>query len=128
LLGRGRYLALLLMATVAGNLLYAAASPLSHTPVIGASGGIGGVILYYGLVFPRGRLRMRFYAFFELSVWAALVLWLVVQFVGMLVEASQATKVAYAAHVGGALAGLIFWSVNGLVSPRLLSVEATARR
>jgi len=127
LLGRSRYLALLLTATVAGSLLYAAAIPLSRTPCIGASGGIAGVMVYYGLLFPKGRLKVGLqFRIFEVNVWVALVLWVIIQLIGMIGQTG--TQVAYAAHAGGALAGLIFWSVNGLVSPRVLSVEATARR
>jgi membrane associated rhomboid family serine protease len=114
LVGGVRYLGLLLAGTMAGNLLHAALDPSSRVPAIGASGGIAAVILYYGLLFPHGRLRLfKFMLLVDLSVWAALVLWVVVQLVGTFVQASYPTEVSYAAHLGGALAGLIFWSVSG---------------
>jgi len=113
LLGRVPYLALLLVATVTGDLLHAAVNPSSRIPCIGASGGIAAIILYYGLQFPQGRLRFfRFLAFFDLKVWGALVLWVIVQLIGTMVQAARETAVGYAAHVGGALVGLIAWSLK----------------
>ena len=130
LLGRGWYLALLLMATAAGDLLHVAADPASRIPLVGASGGIAGIILYYGLLFPRGRLRMlRFPFFFDLRVSGALVLWMIVQLIGAIVAATRGTQVGYDAHLGGALAGLIFWWLNGWGgTARLLRVASAARR
>ena len=130
LLGRGRYLGLLLMATVTGNLFHTAVRPFSLIPTIGASGGIAGVIVYYGLTFPGGRLRLlRFFRFVDLSVWGALVLWVSLQIIGTIVEATRGTHVGYAAHVGGAFTGLIFWSLNRRREPaRVLSLAGSGRR
>jgi membrane associated rhomboid family serine protease len=94
-------------------LLHAAVHPSSRIPCIGASGGIAAIILYYGLQFPQGRPRFfRFLAFFDLKVWGALVLWVIVQLIGTMVQAARETAVGYAAHVGGALVGLIAWSLK----------------
>ena len=114
LLGTARYLALLVVGTVAGFLLHAAAEPSSQIPAIGASGGIAAVILCYGLLFPHGRLRMVLrFMLVDLSVRTALVLWIVVQLAGTFFQASYGTPVSFAGHVGGAVAGLIFWSLYG---------------
>ena len=125
LLGRVRYLALLLVGALAGGLLHVAANPSSRIPLVGASGGVAAIILYYGLVFPRGRLRMlRFPFFFDLKVSGALVLWVIVQVIGAFVQATRGTQIGYVAHLGGALAGLIFWSLNGRGgTARLLGIE-----
>ena len=113
LLGWRRYLVLLLAATVAGDLFQAGAQMSPRIPSIGASGGIAAIIVYYGLTFPHARLRLlRFYRFVDVSVWGALVLWVGIQIIGMIVRAAQEMQVGYAAHVGGALTGLIFWSLN----------------
>jgi membrane associated rhomboid family serine protease len=130
LLGWPRYLALLLMGTVAGNLCHAAVAPSSAFPAVGASGGIAAVILFYGLQFPHGRLKMGLrFLIFDISVWAALVLWVTAQLIGTLVQARLGTKVGYAAHLGGALTGLIFWVLyeRGEV-PRALSKEVAGSR
>jgi membrane associated rhomboid family serine protease len=112
LLGWRRYLLLLLVASLAGDLFQAHASMAPRIPSIGASGGIAGVIVYYGLTFPQGRLRvLKFAHLIDVSVWAALALWVGLQLLGT-IGASAETAVAYAAHVGGAFAGLIFWAVD----------------
>ena len=125
LLGWRRYLVLLLVATVAGDLFQAAAQMTPRIPVIGASGGIAGVIVYYGLMFSHGRLRLFRVRFFDLSVWGALLLWVGVQIIGTFGEAAQPTGVAYAAHVGGALTGLIFWFLTRRSEPsRVLGIAS----
>jgi membrane associated rhomboid family serine protease len=113
LLGPGRYLALLFVAAVTGNLLQAAVQSSSSIPAIGASGGISAVIVYYGLLFPHGRLKVFRFKFFDLEVRTALLLWLLLQLIGALVQVGRGTAVAYGAHLGGALTGLIFWSLFG---------------
>lgn len=129
LLSRGRYLALLFVAAVAGDLLHAAIEPSSGIPVIGASGGISAVIVYYGLLFPRGRLRMfRLFLFFDIQVRAALPLWVLLQLIGALVQAGRGTAVSYAAHLGGVLTGLIFWSVYGRGETAAFRSAAGGRR
>jgi membrane associated rhomboid family serine protease len=130
LLGWPRYLALLLAGTVAGNLCHAAVNPASHAPAVGASGGIAAVILYYGLQFPHGRLKMGLrFLIFDISVWAALLLWVAAQIVGTILQAKLGTQVAYAAHVGGALTGLIFWLLYGRGEiPRAPGDEVAAGR
>ena len=110
LLGGPRYLLLFLAATVAGDLLQAATQLSPDIPSIGASGGIAGVIVYYGLTFPKGRLRLlRFFRLVDVSVWGALAWWVGIQVIGTIVQTNQETGVGYAAHIGGAFAGLIFW-------------------
>ena len=130
LLGEARYLGLLLAGTVAGNVCHAAMDPTSRVPAMGASGGIAAVILYYGLMFPQGRLRVALRALvLDLRVWAALTLWLMVQLIGTIVQAKQGTRVSYAAHLGGSLAGLTFWFLYGRgQNERTLSVAASAQQ
>lgn len=111
LLGWRRYLILLLLATLAGDLFQAGAQMSPLTPCIGASGGVAGVMVYYGLTFPHGRLRLFLrFVFIEVSVWGALALWAGIQVISMIVQ--RADEVGYGAHVGGAFTGLIFWSLN----------------
>jgi membrane associated rhomboid family serine protease len=91
-------------ATVAtgGNML---------VPSLGASGAISGVLGGYLLLFPQRRVRMwmgRGTA--DMPAWTSLGMWFLFQLVagmGILGQGSQAGGVAYAAHVGGFVAGLI---------------------
>jgi membrane associated rhomboid family serine protease len=81
------------------------------TPMLGASGAISGVLGGYLLLFPRKRVRvliLRFIlwvpAIVAIGIWFAFQL---VSGIGILGAGSQAGGVAYAAHVGGFVAGLV---------------------
>lgn len=51
-----RYLVLIALAALIGDLAHIALDPRSRIPCIGASGGIAGVITFYALDFPWMRL------------------------------------------------------------------------
>ncbi len=82
-----------------------------NIPSLGASGAISGVLGGYRLLFPAGRVRMLVRGgTTEMPAWTSIGLWFVFQLVagmGMLGGGSQAGGVAYAAHIGGFVAGLI---------------------
>ena len=80
-------------------------------PSLGASGAISGVLGGYVLLFPRRRVRMWLFFIFTAAVPAfiALGIWIVFQLVnglGML-GGEDASGVAYSAHIGGFIAGLL---------------------
>lgn len=113
-LGRHRYGLLLVAATLAGNLVHWLAMPSSTVPCVGASGGISGVIAFYGLKFPQARLGFLFryfvhFRWVQMPAWTALVLWLVWQIVGLSLELSGFSSVAATAHLGGAAVGFVAW-------------------
>ncbi len=113
-LGPHRLLVLLLAATMAGGLTHALFGPSSTTPLIGASGGISGVITFFAFKFPHAKLGVlfRIYLYFRwvrLPAWAGFVIWILLQFYGMYKQWAGFTNVSAAAHLGGALAGYGFW-------------------
>jgi membrane associated rhomboid family serine protease/Zn-finger nucleic acid-binding protein len=112
-LGIPKYLAMLLLATIAGDVAHVLLDPRSTIPVVGASGGISGVIAFYALAFPRARLAFLFFLFTWISIpaWGALVLWVLYQFVLVGMQVSGASHVSAAAHLGGAVVGVLFWAV-----------------
>ncbi len=79
-------------------------------PCLGASGAISGVLGGYALLFPGRRVRMLMgRGTTEMPAWVAIGVWFLFQVVagmGFLGDGSQAGGVAYAAHVGGFIAGL----------------------
>lgn len=79
----------------------------SIIPMLGASGAISGVLGGYMLLFPTNRVRaLIFNVFTTVPAYVALGLWIGVQLLqGYLSPAGQG-GVAYAAHIGGFLAGL----------------------
>lgn len=109
-----RYLLLIVVAALVGDLLHIAADPRANIPSIGASGGIAGVIVFYALQFPRIRLGFLFRYWFyfrwiRLPAWFALVLWVAFQIIGAAQQLAGMTSVSSLAHLGGAVVGLLAW-------------------
>jgi len=101
-----RLIGLLLVSTLAGDLLHLLVLPGSAIPAIGASGGIAGVMLAYATLFPRAQLGILvFYFPRRIPIWLYLALWLMAQVFGTMMMSNEST-VGYAAHLGGALVGL----------------------
>jgi membrane associated rhomboid family serine protease len=82
-----------------------------YMPSLGASGAISGVLGGYILLFPRRRVHVWLFFFFTISVPAFLAVgvWFVFQLInGMGVLGGDETGgVAYAAHIGGFIGGLL---------------------
>jgi membrane associated rhomboid family serine protease/Zn-finger nucleic acid-binding protein len=112
-----RYLALIALAALIGDLAHIALDPRSQIPCIGASGGIAGVITFYALNFPRMRLAflMRWgfvwFHWIRLPAWFVFVLWFLFQIIGTLEQKAGMSSVSSAAHLGGAVMGLLAWLV-----------------
>jgi membrane associated rhomboid family serine protease len=114
-LGRIRYLLFYLACGVLASLAHVfstvATGGNALVPSLGASGAISGVLGGYVLLYPGRRVRMwtgRGVA--EMPAWVSIGIWFLFQLVagmGMLGGGSQAGGVAYAAHVGGFVAGLV---------------------
>ena len=84
----------------------------STTPVIGASGAVAGVLGAYIVVWPRARVVTLIVLVFLFPVvlvpaWVLLVAWFVLQAVQGLLSLRGETDVAYFAHVGGFVAGML---------------------
>lgn len=113
-LGRVRYALLILAATLVGDVVHFMAGPGSAVPCVGASGGISGIIVFYALQFPKARLGFlfRYFVYFRwlnFPAWVALVLWLLLQTLGVVQQMSGFSNVAATAHLGGAAVGFGCW-------------------
>jgi membrane associated rhomboid family serine protease/Zn-finger nucleic acid-binding protein len=109
-LGRPRYLLLLAGATVLGNLFQIALTPNSTVLTVGASGGISGVVVFYGLQFPRVRILVLWWLIplrFRAAI--ALLIWILLQVLGAWSQIHGSGSVSHIAHLGGALVGLLLW-------------------
>jgi membrane associated rhomboid family serine protease len=108
--GAVRFLAFYLVSGIVATFAQIAMDPRSVIPNLGASGAISGVMGAYLVLFPRNKVTAVF--FFRLvSVPAVLVLgmWALMQFVsqaGSLGATGSGGGVAYAAHIGGFVAGV----------------------
>src|SRR4029078_181334 len=117
-LGHLRYLAYYLVCGLLASLahvlttaLFAADQSSLLVPSLGASGAISGVLGGYILLHPTRRVTVILFRFLtDVPAWGAIGMWFAFQLIsglGMLGSGSQQGGVAYAAHVGGFIAGLI---------------------
>jgi membrane associated rhomboid family serine protease len=111
-LGRGRYVLLYLACGVAAALSQAFSNPASHIPMVGASGAIAGVLGAYLLLHPGANVRcfvwiVIFFRIVNVPAWAMLGLWFAMQLVSGLMAAPGRPGVAFWAHVGGFVSGLV---------------------
>jgi membrane associated rhomboid family serine protease len=111
-LGHGRYLLFYLLVGLLASLAHVFASVLIgdnlQIPSLGASGAIAGVLGGYLLLFPRNRVTVILVRVVtQVRAIFAVGLWFVLQLVGGLgVLGGGNDGVAYAAHIGGFIAGL----------------------
>jgi membrane associated rhomboid family serine protease len=117
-IGHVRYLAFYLLCGIIASLAHVLLNMNSYIPSLGASGAISGVLGGYILLYPRNRVRvLLFNIFTQVPAYVALGLWFVFQLVsglGFLGGGSQVDGVAYAAHVGGFVAGLALIKIFAL--------------
>jgi membrane associated rhomboid family serine protease len=109
--GHFKYLAFYLACGIAAALAQVVLAPGSRVPSVGASGAISGVLAAYVVMFGNNRVRVLL-GFFPTVVPAYVMigLWIVLQFVlgaASLGYTQQSGGVAYGAHVGGFLCGLL---------------------
>jgi membrane associated rhomboid family serine protease len=127
-MGPARYLVFYLACGFLASVTHAVVNPESTEPALGASGAIAGVMGCYMRLFPWARIVtvipvLFFPFFFELPALVVIGFWFAVQVLngaGALFMTSAGGGIAYWAHIGGFLAGL-------LVGPLLVRSEQRYR-
>ena len=109
-MGPLRFILFYLICGIAAAAIQIAARPDSTAPLVGASGAIAGVLGAYALLFPGARVQTLVFLFIfvrmiELPALFVLGAWFLMQLLS--VPSSQGTGVAFFAHIGGFLAGMI---------------------
>ena len=122
-LGHSKYLLFYLLAGAAAGLVHVLLNPYSRVPTVGASGAIAGVMGAYMLKFPHSRIFTLvpifiFFTTMEIPALFMLLYWFVIQiFSGIgsigFSNISRGGGVAWFAHVGGFLAGIVLIWVLG---------------
>ena len=109
-LGIKYYLWLIGLSALAGDLAHILADPRASTPLVGASGGISGILTYYCLRFPRAKVGILYwYKWCRIPVGVWLGMWFFGQILGAYGQISGFSNVSALAHLGGALVGVVFW-------------------
>jgi membrane associated rhomboid family serine protease len=112
-MGGLRYLLFYLVCGFTASVSHIFANADSTTPTIGASGAISGVLGAYLMLYPRARvLTLIFLGFFVRLLWIpagfVLGIWFLIQLWSGSMESPQnASGVAFWAHVGGFVAGIL---------------------
>ncbi len=116
-MGPGRFLGFYLLAGMAAGLAQVYFAPSSSIPTVGASGAIAGVLGAYLVLFPAGRVLTLILLVFipwlvEIPAFVFLGLWFLTQLSSGLLAlgqlgAVQFSGIAWWAHVGGFLFGLV---------------------
>jgi membrane associated rhomboid family serine protease len=117
--GSGRFALLVLASALAGSLGHVVLDPRGNVPLIGASGGVSGVLAYYalsspdarlGCLIPDGWLRLRW---LTLRASTAFGIWIALLGLGACVQLAGASPDSSAAHLAGATAGALLWLAHG---------------
>ncbi|MDB6086647.1 MAG: rane protein [Gammaproteobacteria bacterium] len=109
-MGHARFVLFYFLCGTGAVFAQALSDPHSAYPIIGASGAISGILGAYLLLFPRAKvltlvLLPFFFTTVRLPAMWLLLLWFAAQLVSDL--ADHGAGVAFRAHIGGFLAGMI---------------------
>jgi membrane associated rhomboid family serine protease len=122
-MGHLRYLVFYLACGISAGFIHMAFNWQSNVPTIGASGAIAGVMGAYLLLFPRAKVLTVIPViiipyFIELPAFVFLGVWFLFQFLNAAGTSGAGAGVAWWAHVGGFLAGMLFLQF-AIRTPRL---------
>ena len=110
-LGHFSYLIFYLLSGVAASLTHILFNANSPIPSVGASGAIAGVMGAYLVLYPRARvLTWLFIVIVPFPAWLWLIIWASEQFLSgaaSIVQTSQTSGIAFWAHVGGFVTGIL---------------------
>ncbi|MCD4763949.1 MAG: rhomboid family intramembrane serine protease, partial [Desulfobacterales bacterium] len=131
-LGPLRYLTFYMICGLASGLSHLVFNYNSTMPTIGASGAIAGVMGAYFILFPKAKILTLIPIFFipyfiEIPAFFFLGIWFVFQFLSAAGSHGQMTGIAWWAHIGGFIFGIIFLKLflalpGGGVSDRLRKI------
>ncbi|NOX33868.1 MAG: rhomboid family intramembrane serine protease [Deltaproteobacteria bacterium] len=114
--GSVRFLGFYLLCGITSGIFHLFLNPVSMVPTIGASGAIAGVMGAYFLLYPKSRILTLIPIiiipwFVEIPAFIFLGFWFLIQFFNAAGSGGGA-GIAWWAHVGGFMAGIIFVKLN----------------
>jgi membrane associated rhomboid family serine protease len=107
--GHVGFLIFYLLCGVAAGLAHTLIQSQSPAPLIGASGAVSGVLASYLLLSPKARVWILLFLRIPIRIPALWALggWFALQIVSVFITTEENAEVAWFAHIGGFLAGLI---------------------
>lgn len=107
-MGHLRFVGFYLLAGLAAAGAQVAMDPTSAVPMVGASGAISGIMGAYLLLYPHARVdTLVGFWIVPLPAWMMLGYWMLLQLSGVLTPSAIGGGVAFGAHIGGFVAGLV---------------------
>ena len=119
--GSGRFTVLVIVSTVVAGLAQAWTDPSSSVPMVGASGGVSGILGAYLVLHPRTEISVIVPVVIVMRVvylpaFVVLAAWFLLQLLYANLPSAVGGGIAFSAHVGGFIAGL---ALAPLLGPRL---------
>ena len=110
-LGRIKFIIFYIFCGIFAALCQALIDINSEIPMIGASGAISGILGAYIILFPKKDIKVFFWFFifikiFRIPAMYVIGFWIFIQFFSL--NYSEESNIAYMAHIGGFIAGIIF--------------------
>lgn len=110
--GKVKYLIFYLSCGITASLAQFLFSSATNLPNLGASGAIAGVLGAYMVLFPKGQVSvLLFNRVVQMPAYLVIGFWFLLQFLSVIGSSASTTGdtggVAYMAHVGGFVAGII---------------------
>jgi membrane associated rhomboid family serine protease len=130
LLGRGRFLLLYLGSGVAAALAQALTDPTATIPMVGASGAIAGVLGAYLITYPHANVHVFLWIIIVFTIvtvpaWILLGFWFAMQVFSGLEAGRGEPGVAFWAHIGGFVAGVVLYLMQRPRRVMLLQPQKT---
>jgi len=121
-MGHLRYLGFYLLCGVASGVTHLAFNYHSNVPTIGASGAIAGVMGAYFILHPASRILtlipILFIPYFvEIPAFFFIGVWFVLQFINAAGSRGDMGGIAWWAHIGGFVLGIVFLKIYNLFPP-----------
>jgi len=110
-LGHIKFLIFYLFCGVCATLLHIFSDVNSIIPVVGASGAISGILGAYLILYPRAKVKLLVWfgivTILRVRASVVLIFWFIYQFLSVLKSTSEGGGVAWWAHIGGFVAGIL---------------------
>jgi rhomboid family protein len=121
-MGPFRYLLFYLMCGVASGITHLLFNYHSNIPTIGASGAIAGVMGAYFVLHPKSKILTLIPIFFipffiEIPAFFFLGIWFFLQFLNAAGSFGASGGIAWWAHIGGFVLGIVFFKFFSLIPP-----------
>lgn len=121
-LGHGGYILLVLLSGLSADMLHTLSGGAPGIPCVGASGFISGILAFYAMTFPRatigiylwsrpGGILFAMHRFrLNLPAWGWFAIYVIIQLSAAWLDRSG--RIAYFAHLGGIIPGVVFAVLN----------------